>query len=231
MVGDWLGETLGVLVSPLNAIGDAIQWVADGIVNEFQSMGRNLSDWFDGVSDNFTSITSSLGTWFSDIGTWFSDLGSDIGSWFGDLGDSLGRFFGDLFDDLADLLSNFVDLLDYINPLSENNFLRILLIPSDGYFDSYVADFKTEINKKFPIFQQTLDTWDSLKTAVSDRLDGWKGFTVDLSKYGAGQLVIVDPTFVNAVAPKLRFWIGGSFYFFTFLFIIRRSSQLIGAGR
>ena len=231
MVGDWLGETLGVLVSPLNAIGDAIQWVADGIVNEFQSMGRNLSDWFDGVSDNFTSITSSLGTWFSDIGTWFSDLGSDIGSWFGDLGDSLGQFFGDLFDDLADLLSKFVDLLDYINPLSEKNFVRVLFIPEHGYFSSYADEIKSAVIDKFPVIQQSIDTWQSLKTAVTDRLDGWKGFTVDLSKYGAGTLTIVDPTFVNYVAPKLRFWIGGSFYFFTFLFIIKRSSQLIGAGR
>lgn len=231
MVADWLGETLGILVSPLNAIGDAIQWVADGIGSELSSMGRNLSSWFDGVSDNFNSITSSLGSWFSDIGTWFADLGSDIGSWFSDLADSLGHFFSSLFDNLADLLGKFVDLLDYINPLSEKNFMRILLIPSDGYFDSYTSEFKTEINKKFPIFAQTLDTWDALKNAVGDRLNGWDGFSVNLSKYGAGEIVIVDPTFVNAVAPKLRYWIGASFYFFTFLFIIRRSSQLIGAGR
>lgn len=184
MVADWIGETLNVLVSPLNSVADAIDWVAQGIGNEFDEMGQNLSDWFGGV-------TSSL-----------SDLFDSVGS-----------------------------ILDYLNPMSENNFLRILFIPSDGYFDAYVDDLKSMIDSKIPIYQQTLDTWDSVKTAVQDNLNDWSGITADFSRYGIGEIVVIDPTFVNAIAPKLRFWIGAALYFMTFLFIVKRSSQLIGAGR
>lgn len=231
MVTGWIGETLNVLVSPLSAVADAIQWVADAIGSELQSMGRNLSDWFAGIRDGlgslgdsiggfFKTITSSLGGWFGDVGRWFSHLGDSIGGW-----------FSDLIDNVLDIFKSIGKLLDYINPFSENNFLRILFVPSDDYFKSYSSTFKTALSNKFPIFPQLFDTWESVKGAVSDRVNGWDGFTVDMSRYGAGTLTVVDPTFVNAIAPKMRFWIGAFLYFMTFLFIIKRSSQLIGAGR
>ena len=242
MVGGWISETLSILVSPLNALADAIQWVANAIGSELQSMGRNLSDWFAGIRDGlgnlgdsiggfFTTISSSLGDWFGDVGRWFSDLGRSIGGFFSELGRSIGGWFSDLIDNVLDIFKSIGKLLDYINPFSENNFLRILFVPSDDYFESYSSTFKTALSNKFPIFPQLFDTWESVKGAVSDRVNGWDGFTVDMSRYGAGTLTVVDPTFVNAIAPKMRFWIGAFLYFMTFLFIIKRSSQLIGAGR
>ena len=231
MVNGWVGETLSFLVSPLNAIADAVQWVANGIGSELQNMSRDFAEWYDGITSNFTSLGDSIGGFFSTItdaiGSWFGD----VGRWFAGLGDSLARFFGSLTDVVIDVFDSFVTLLDYLNPLSENNFLKILFIPKDGFFTTYFSDLKSALDNKFPIANQIRDTWDSIKTAVSDRVNGWDGFKVDMSRYGAGTLTIVDPTFVNYVAPKLRFWIGAALYFMTFLFLIKRSSQLIGAGR
>ena len=64
MVDGWIGETLSFLVSPLNAIADAVQWVASGIGGELQNMSRDFSEWYDGITSNFTSLGDSIGGFF-----------------------------------------------------------------------------------------------------------------------------------------------------------------------
>ena len=118
MVDGWVGETLSFLVSPLNAIADAVQWVASGIGGELQNMSRDFSEWYDGITSNFTSlgdsiggffstITNAIGSWFGDVGRWFADLGSSLAGYFGDVGD----WFADLGDSLLFHVNTFLDPL------------------------------------------------------------------------------------------------------------------------
>ena len=209
----------------------------------------SVSNWFANLMDSMRDLWEStegfrtaVCGWFASVGNWFSDLGSDIGGWFVDLGSDIGGWFSNVFGFLGDLLTDmgrgFVDvikgignLLNYLNPFSEDFLLWIALIPEDGFFDNYVQDFDGLLKTKFGFFYQIKDTMDSIITAVKSHNTTWQGIQIDLSRYGVGEIDIVDPYAIQQYGEKVRFWIGGFLLFFTGAWFVRKASKLLGEGR
>lgn len=140
------------------------------------------------------------------------------------LDDNIGKFF-------KDLLENVGELLDYINPFSENFFLYLAFIPDDEYWDDYSQNFGNLIKNKLGFFYQMVDTLKAFTYAVESNTGTFQGFKMDLSHYGIGQQTIVNGQAIAEYGAKLKFWIGGLMYFFTAMWLVKKISVVIGAGR
>lgn len=143
------------------------------------------------------------------------------------LGDAMGGI-GDGMKEMATDINTFLDYFDVTGP---KFFMKIAFIPKDGALTAFVTDLKTQLSNKFPVFEQMIDTFESVSNQVSADKKTWNGIKVNLNKFGVGSLTVIDPTFVNEATPKLKFWIGGLMYFFTIMYCVRKISTLIGVGR
>ncbi len=119
-------------------------------------------------------------------------------------------------------------IVGFLNPTSDTFFLKIAFIPSDGYFDTRLHDMRDMITAKLPIIQQILDTFDSVVS--SNYYDStWDGLDADFGGlYGLDSVNIVDSTFVNTVAPRIKFWLSGIFIFFTIRALMDKIIHLFG---
>lgn len=121
--------------------------------------------------------------------------------------------------------------LDYFDVTGDKFFLKVAFVPSDGYFEEYTTGIKVAANDKFPVFEQLATTFKSVSNQVGVDKKTWEGIKVNVNKFGVGTITVIDPTYINAATPKLKFWIGGLMYFFIIMYCIRKISVLIGAGR
>lgn len=120
-----------------------------------------------------------------------------------------------------------LSIVDYLNPFSENFFLRIAFVPREGYLKDKVSSTFDKASKKFPAISQLKDSFSALLTSTSD-VTSWEGIKVNFSRYGIGEVVIVSPAFVNLLGNKLKFWISGCIWFMFVLYFLRRIPSMWG---
>lgn len=146
--------------------------------------------------------------------------------------DGITGVLKDLFDTVKNIFSSIGEILNYINPLSEKFFLWIAFIPEDGYFENYSNKYQTLIKEKFAVVYQLRDTIEAFKTAVESNAMGKEfSITADLSKYGIGEVEVVNGKAIHTYGEKLKFWIGGLMIFLTSAWLFRKVSGLIGEGK
>lgn len=134
------------------------------------------------------------------------------------LGDNISNRISSTFDTLIQPLSS---ILDLVNPLSDNFFLLKAFVPSDNFLENKNDELKTALFDKFPIINQITDVFDSFQS--SDYSDSeWQGVKAEIPLLNNQEFVIIDPTFVNYIAPKIRFWFSGLIWFFLLLYTLRR---------
>lgn len=107
---------------------------------------------------------------------------------------SLGDGFGGLASGIGDTVNLLTNLLDYINPISDDFFLKVALVPSDDYFNNYFDEIKQEFDKRLNL--------DSLNTFINAVINPVKtienfGTTPDFEinlpkKYGGVTVKIID---------------------------------------
>jgi len=204
MVSGWIGETLSILVSPFNLIGDAIQELAEKIGFPLDKILNRLNPFHDDF------ILAPVMSFLSNIVSYLNPLSEDF-----------------ILSGLLDLVK---DLISYINPLDDNFFLKIALMPEDGFLSDYANKYKQLFNDRFAFITQTRESF-KLFTQQLTNDNKFEGVKIDLSNYGAGEMNIVSPVAINTYGQKFKFWIGGLMYFLTAAWLIRKSSNLIGAGR
>lgn len=88
------------------------------------------------------------------------------------------------------------------------------------------------LKEKFAVVYQIFDTLEAFQTAVSNNVLGEEfTITADLSKYGIGDVEVVNAQAMNAYGEKLKFWIGGLMMFLTGAWVFRKMTGLIGEGK
>lgn len=106
------------------------------------------------------------------------------------------------------------------------------MIPEDGYFDSYIDKYQSLVKQKFAFVYQMKDTLEAFATAVDNNaLGGDFKITADLSKYGIGEVEVVNGQALKQYGEKLKFWIGGLMIFLTSAWIFRKLSGLLAEGK
>lgn len=186
-IGSLISEGIGILAEPINALG------------------QGFNNFVNGIGDFFTNLISSLGNWFEDIGQWFANLGNSIGQWFTDLGNSIGQWFTNLIDDIqgiatsieewfSELFGALGEILNYLNPMHENFFLKIAFIPSEGYFEDFASDIKTSFDGKFTFISDIGNILGSIFGGVFDTDPEPPEFNITLpgGKWGEGSVKVID---------------------------------------
>ena len=86
------------------------------------------------------------------------------------------------------------EIINYINPWHDDFFLRVALIPSDGFIQEYVTDIKEMFDGKFTFISQIRDFLGNLFDAVVDPDPNPPEFEINYSggKWGQGKVQIID---------------------------------------
>lgn len=160
----------------------------------------------------------------------------DFGGLFGDLAEVIAGGFSGIVSFLTDkfgqIHGSLVSLIDYFNPSSDSFILKIAFIPEEGYFENKINELKDKAQDSVGLFSQLEDTFNSVAQAVTDD-DHWEGVKVDLSCYGVGnigEVMVIDPTFINFSSDKIKFWISGLIWFTLLLWLVRRVAGFWGRG-
>lgn len=122
------------------------------------------------------------------------------------------------------LQENLGSIINVLNPLHDDFFLKQAFVPSETYMQGFYADIKERASGKFPFVQQLHDTWASIQNI--QEVSEWEGI-----KYNnplVGEVVILSPIAVNSWGYKLKYWIGGAIVLLTLIMTFRRIGGIIG---
>jgi hypothetical protein len=158
---------------------------------------------------------TSIDSFFASIGAFFGDILGSLASPLLSIGQAIGS--------VGDLINN---ILNFLNPFSEQFFLKIAFVPSQEFMNSFTGDIKDSFEGKFAFVSQFRDTWNSITNTVGK--DSWEGITYNNPIIG--EVVIVNPIAVNAYSHKIKFWIGGCVVLLTIVMTIRRIGGIAGGG-
>lgn len=226
MIIGWLSGLLGLLVAPLNWIGDAIAALADNIytginnvVDSMQNLWEDAGAIWSGIADNLANLADSIA---SKLAGFFSDILTGIESGVKLMVDTVVGW-------IDKVITGIKQLADYLNPWSDRFALRLAFVPAVGYFDTYYGDLSLALTTKFSFFAQLKETVAALKSQQDN--DEWPGLFANFSYFGIGVQKVVDNKAANEYAHKIKYWIGGLLYFMTILFFIKKVSTVLGAGK
>lgn len=208
---------MGVLAQPITALADGFDNFVTNVGNFFGNLITSLGNWFTNVITDLQEMSTKIGNWFAGIGdkiegfaedvsgffngltltviNWFTDLLEDlqemstnIGNWFADLSDNIAGFFEELGDKITIIMS-------YLNPLSDDFFLKIAFIPSQDFIEmnnermaslgeqkfGFIEDFKF-------VFEDLKDNFNVGSNAPNFSLTlptKWGGSTVNIINFEA----------------------------------------------
>lgn len=86
------------------------------------------------------------------------------------------------------------EIINFLNPWHEKFFLKVAFIPSEGYFEEYVADIKTIFDTKFIFISDVRDFLGNIFGAVINTNPDPPEFKINLpgGKWGQGSVKIID---------------------------------------
>ena len=116
--------------------------------------------------------------------------------------------------------------------MSESFILKIAFIPEEGYFQGKIQELADKAEDSIGLFGQLRDTFTAIVDAVHDQNE-WEGVRVQISSYGVGglgEVTIIDPTFINYVSNKVKYWISGFIWFVVLLWLMKRVAGFWGRG-
>lgn len=122
-------------------------------------------------------------------------------------------------------------LLGWLNPVSDDFFIRAAFLPSDAFMSEYTSKFDMLIDTKFAVFNQVKDTLEAVRQSLESHTTTWQGVKVDMSSYGLGEISIVNSEAIAYYGEKMRYWIAGLMYFLISMYAIRKVSTMIGSGK
>ncbi len=205
---------MGVLSQPITALANGFDNFVTNVGNFFGNLTNSLGNWFSDVFTNLQTMTSNIGNWFAGIGdkiqgfaedvsgffngltvtivNWFTDLIDDlqelslnIGNWFSELSDNIAGFFEELGDKITVIMS-------YLNPLSDNFFLKIAFIPSEDFVEMNNERMALLGEQKFGFVDDFKYFFNDLKNNLTDGSDA-PNFTLSLpSKWGGSTVNIIN---------------------------------------
>ena len=139
------------------------------LAGPIETLGEGFNNFIEGVGDFFENLIDSLGSWFEDLGQWFDNLVYDLEQWF-------------------------TNIISYLDPTSDSFFLKVALVPPEGFIQEYVTDIKEMFDGKFTYISEIRDFLGNLFGAVVDLDPNPPEFEINLpgGKWGQGSVKIID---------------------------------------
>lgn len=133
------------------------------------------------------------------------------------LAQSIGAI-GDLIHD------KFQQLINFISPYSETNFLKVLFVPSPGFFQGEIAENQAFLNSRFGWVSDIYDIWFDIRDSYVEG-QAWQGIKINHPL--VGEQYIVSPIAINEWSSKIKSWIGGFIVVITLLVSIKKAGDML----
>lgn len=126
-------------------------------------------------------------------------------------------------------VSTIGQIINYINPWHEDFFLRVALVPSEGFIQEYVTDIKEMFDGKFTFINQIRDFLGNLFDAVVDPDPNPPEFEINLpgGKWGQGKVQIIDFSLFARYRPFILNFLRVLLWIPFLMKLYRRLPQLI----
>jgi hypothetical protein len=123
-------------------------------------------------------------------------------------------------------LEPLVIISNFVNPAHENFLLKIAFIPGDNaLYTSKLENLRNNIYGKLPVLQQVNETLNTIQNSPYESGE-WAGVKINFQgMYGLNTVTIIDPSYINYVAPKVKFWLSGLMVFCTCMWTLNRVSS------
>lgn len=185
--------------------------------------------WWDSAFSSIDEFWDSIGSFVNTaIGQAISILVSPL-EHIGNALNSLAEGFRDSINSVIEEVKNIFNkiglIVDYLNPLHENFFLKIAFVPDPAYFTTKFNSIYNTINSKFPVLAQMIDTVNSLYYFTDSE---WRGIKIQVP-FTNKEAYIISPDYINVYANKFKFWVSGIMYFFTSLFLIKQARTVLNS--
>lgn len=194
---------MGVLATPINALADGFNNFINGIGDFFTNLIDSLGTWFDNIGHWFANLGNSIGQWFTDlrdsIGQWFTNLGNDIGAWFQGVSDKITQFA----ENFSNTMSN---IMSYLDPTSDNFFLKLALVPSEGFIPNKFDELKDVLDDRLPIIGTFTGIFDTITGVQSQSINSTSPtFTMELpSKWGGKTVQVINFDPIDPYVPYIK---------------------------
>jgi hypothetical protein len=119
----------------------------------------------------------------------------------------------------------FSTILDYLNPLSDNFFLKIAFVPSNNYINNQFNTLQQNINYRFSWVTDIQSMIKSIK--MSDTTGGIANIHAVIPIINR-DVVVVDFKYLNDHAEFIRGLVSALIYFLIIIYLIRNVPLLLG---
>lgn len=209
-----------VLAEPINALGQGFNNFVSGIGDFFANLIDSLGSWFESIGEFFSNLISSLGSWFEDVIAGIVSLGNDIGSWFQGIADKITQFA----ENFSNAMSN---IMSYLDPTSDNFFLKLAFIPQDGFISGKFNELKVVIDDRLPIIGTLTEVFNTITEAQSIESTKPK-FEMELpSKWGGQKVEVINFDVIDPYIPYVKTFIRFLIWIPFIIKIYRRLPQII----
>lgn len=150
-----------------------------------------------------------------------SNLGNKISDCFTNLIDNIKEFF-------EPLLTSINIILDYLNPSSDNFFLKLAFVPKDGFIAGKFELLKSSLLEKVPLIQQITDFFNVVKNTQGGTQP--PQFTVTMpQKYGGKSYSIINFNYFIQYRTIILNFIRFTSWFFFLKKIYNRLPKIINS--
>jgi hypothetical protein len=173
---DGMTEFMGHVREDMTEKKSLLEEIRDYVINIFELFEEGFDFNFDmDYDDDGEYRPRSFWAWIAGkivdtIGAAF-DAGGSIANAIASAFETVGGVLTGAFDFLKEPVNNIVNylltLLDYLNPVSPNFFLKVAFIPEQGFFNTQSEKVKTELNVKVPILGQMTSLFTEMSNIYS----------------------------------------------------------------
>lgn len=139
---------------------------------------------------------------------------------------------------LADAFNNFISgvvdffetLISYLDPTSDNFFLKLAFVPSDGFISGKFDELKAEFDDRLPIVGTLTELFDSIAGAQrpSVRSTTTPKFEIELpGKWGGRRVEIINFDVIDPYIPYVKTFIRFMIWIPFLIKIYKRLPQII----
>lgn len=204
-----------------------------------------MASAIDEFARGLDNIWSGLGNALRSIGTALDNFGTAVASKLGNIGEGLLSIVGSIKNAVSDIwwkiseyfkpfLAKMVDIWDkvnevvsYISPHSPNFFVKLALIPSDGYFGDKFTEVMELIKTKFGFATGVIDMMQTVIMQLGGSSPRPKLDIVLPARYGGTTVSMINFDLIDPYIPHLKMWIAFVAYFITAKSFIRRVPSII----
>jgi len=185
---------------------DLLKAISTSLSGFWEDVGAWFGDVIEAIPSP-TAILESIGNFSENVGEWFGDVIKAIPSptaILETIGSSISGFWDDVVTGFGEVIGAISTGFSYVNPLSENFFLTLALVPEAGFMSDFFKGLQNEFNMKIPLISDLTNFFKTVtgitfsskipefKITLPDSLGGGTYSIIDFGFFSDYRTIIVN---------------------------------------